>query len=70
MSLSVVPSAVRQGRHSRMVTVAIAMAVISTAIVPLARCSLRYARIVVRKLRYLSSHVKADLYIAVTATVK
>jgi hypothetical protein len=69
-SLNVVPNAVRQGKHSGTETVAIAMAVADTAIVPLARCFLQYAPIVVRKPRYHSSHAKTDLYIAVIASVK
>ena len=69
-SPNVAPNAVRQGKHSGTETVAIAMALVDTAIVHLARCSLQYAPIVASKPRYHSSHAKTDLYIAVIASVK
>jgi len=71
-SLNVVPNVVRQGKHSGTVTVAIAMAIAiaDTAIVPLAKCSLQYAPIVARKLKYHSSHDKTGLYIAAIVSAK
>jgi hypothetical protein len=69
-SPNVVPNAVRQGKHSGTETVATAMVIADTAIVPLARCSLQYVPIVARKPKYPSSHAKTDLYIAVIASVK
>jgi hypothetical protein len=63
MSPNAVPNAVRQGKHSGTETMA-------TAIDPHAKCSLQYAPIVARKLKYRSSHAKTDRYIAVIASVK
>jgi len=63
MSPNAVPNAVRQEKHSGTGTVA-------TALVLHAKCSLPYAPIVAKKLKYRSSHVKTDRYIAVIATVK
>jgi len=67
---NVAPNAVRQGKHSDMETVATAMGMADTAIVPLAKCSLQYAQSVAKKPKYRSSPVKVDQCIAVIATVK
>jgi len=62
-SPNAVPNAVRHGRQSVQEAVAI-------VIDPHARCSQRYAPVVVRKLKYRSNHEKADQCIVVIATVK
>jgi hypothetical protein len=66
-SPNVAQNAVRLGKHSGMET---AMVTTDTAIAPLVKCSLRYAPIVVRKPKYLSSHAKTDQYTVVIASVK
>jgi hypothetical protein len=69
-SPNVAPNAVRPEKHSGTATLATAMAVADTAIVPLARCSLQYAPIVARKQKCHSSHAKTDQYIAAIASAK
>ena len=66
----VVPHVARQGKHGSTETVATAMAMTATATHPDARCSLQYAPIVARKLKYRSSPVRADRCIVAIATVK
>jgi hypothetical protein len=46
------------------------MGMVATVTEPLAKCSLRYAPIVARKLKCRSNHAKADQCIAVIVTVK
>ena len=70
MNQSVVPNAARHGRQSATETVATAMEMVATVTEPLAKCSLRYAPIVARKLKYRLNHAKADQCIAVIVTVK
>ena len=70
MSPNVAPNVVRQGKHSGTETVATAMVIADTAIVPLERCILRYAPSVVRKLGYHSSHAGTGLYTVVIASAK
>lgn len=60
MSQNVVPPAVNQGDPN------VPEAVLGHH----ARCSRQYVLSVVRRLKYRSSHVKADQYIAVTAIAK
>ena len=72
-SPNVASNVVRQGKHSGTETAATAivtMVIADTAIAHLARCSLRYAPIVVRKPKYHSSHAGKDLYTAVIASAK
>ena len=70
MSPNAAPNAVRQGKHSGTETVATAMVMADTAIVPLAKCSLQYAPIVARKLRYPLNLVAIDQCTAAIAIVK
>jgi len=70
MSPNAVPNAVRHGSQSATETVATDMEMVATVTEPLAKCSLWYAPIVARKLKYRSNHAKADQCIAVIVTVK
>ena len=65
-SQNVAPNAVRQEKQTVMETVATA----DTATVSPARCSLRYAPSVARKLKYRLNLAKVDQCIAVIATEK
>ena len=62
MSQNAVPNAVKKGSQSATETVAIA--------IDRVRCFLQYAQIVVVKLKYRLSPVRADQCIAAIATVK
>jgi hypothetical protein len=70
MNPNAAPSAVRHESQSAMETVAMVMAMIAMVTEPLAKCSLRYALNVVKKLKCHLNHVKADRCIAVIVTVK
>ena len=63
MSPNVVPNAVKKGSQSATETVA-------TALVLHAKCSLPYAPIVAKKLKYRSNHAKTDQCIAAIAIAK
>ncbi len=65
MNPNAAPNAAGHGSQSTTEAVAIAM-VTET----LAKCSLPYAPLVARKLKYRSNHAKADRCIAVIVTVK
>jgi hypothetical protein len=67
MSLSVVQHAVKQGKHSRMETAAMA---IVPAMLPDAKCSLQNALNAAKTPRYRLNPARVDRYIAVIATVK
>ena len=63
MSPNAAPNAVKKESQSATETVA-------TALVLHAKCSLLYAPIVAKKLKYRSNHARKDLCIAAIATVK
>ena len=65
MSPNVVPNAVKKGSQSATEAVAVA-----TALVLHAKCSLPYAPIVAKKLKYRSNHAKTDQCIAAIAIAK
>lgn len=70
MNPSAAPNAVRHGSRSAPELVAIAMEMLAMVTEPPARCSLLYAPIAARELKYRSNHTKADQCIAVIVTVK
>ena len=63
MSRNAVPNVVGKIKHS-------GTEIVATARVPRVKCSLPYAPIVAKKLKYRSNHAKTDQCIAVIATVK
>jgi len=69
-SPNVAPNVVRQGKHSGTEIMTIAMVIVDTAIVLLAKCSRQYAPIVARKLKYRLSLAKVDRCTAEIATIK